>query len=74
MLLKNLINNIPEDKKKIIIKGLSINSKEVKNGYIFLLSKEIIVTVKNLLKKQSIRARWQLYVQIIVNIKIKKFL
>ena len=39
MLLKNLINNIPEDKKKIIIKGLSINSKEVKNGYIFFAIK-----------------------------------
>jgi MurE/MurF fusion protein len=35
MLLKNLINNLPEDKKKIIIKGLSTSSKEVKKGYIF---------------------------------------
>ena len=35
MLLKNLINKIPESKKKIIITGISTNSKEVKNRYIF---------------------------------------
>ena len=35
MLLKNLINNLPEDKKKIIVKGISTNSKEVRKGYIF---------------------------------------
>jgi MurE/MurF fusion protein len=35
MLLKNLINNLPQDKKKILIKGLATNSKEVKKGYIF---------------------------------------
>ena len=35
MLLKNLINNLPESKKKIIIKGLSTYSKEVKKGYIY---------------------------------------
>jgi MurE/MurF fusion protein len=39
MLLKNLINNLPEDKKKITIKGLSINSKEVKKGFIFFAIK-----------------------------------
>ena len=39
MLLKNLINHLPEDKKKITIKGLSTNSKEVKNGYIFFVIK-----------------------------------
>ena len=39
MLLKNLINNLPEDKKKIAIKGLSINSKEIKKGYIFFAIK-----------------------------------
>ena len=35
MLLKNLINNLPEEEKKIIITGLSTNSKEVKRGHIF---------------------------------------
>ena len=39
MLLKNLINNLPEDKKKISIKGLSVNSKDVKKGYIFFAIK-----------------------------------
>ena len=39
MLLKNLINNIPQDKKKIIITGLSTNSKEVKRGHIFFAIK-----------------------------------
>ena len=39
MLLKNLINNLPKDKKKIAIKGLSSNSKEVKKGYIFFAIK-----------------------------------
>ena len=39
MLLKKLINNLPKDKKKIKIKGLSTNSKEVKKGYIFFAVK-----------------------------------
>ena len=39
MLLKNLINNLPEDKKKIIIKGLSTNSKEIKKDFIFFAIK-----------------------------------
>jgi len=39
MLLKNLIKNLPEDKKKIIVKGISTNSKEIKNGYIFFAIK-----------------------------------
>ena len=39
MLLKNLINNLTEDKKKIEIKGISTNSKEVKKGFIFFAIK-----------------------------------
>jgi len=39
MLLKNLINNIPEEKKKIKITGLSTNSKAVKKGHIFFAIK-----------------------------------
>ena len=39
MLLKNLINNIPEEKKKVSITGLSTNSKEIKKGYIFFAIK-----------------------------------
>jgi MurE/MurF fusion protein len=39
MLLKNLISNLPENKKKIVIKGLSTNSKEIKKGYIFFAIK-----------------------------------
>ena len=39
MLLKNLINNLPEDKKKITISGLCTNSKEVEKGYIFFAIK-----------------------------------
>ena len=39
MLLKNLINNLPGVKKKIVIKGLSVNSKDIKEGYIFFAIK-----------------------------------
>ena len=39
MFLKNLINNIPKEKQKIIITGLSTNSKEVKRGHIFFAIK-----------------------------------
>ena len=74
MLLKNLINNLPEGKKKITIRGLSTNSQEVKKGYIFLPLKGIIITEKNILKMRSIRARLQLFVQISANIQIKKLL
>ncbi len=39
MLLKNLIKDIPEDKKKINISGLSMNSKEIRKNYIFFAIK-----------------------------------
>ena len=39
MLLKKLINNIPEKKNNIFIRGLSTNSKDVKSGYIFFAIK-----------------------------------
>ncbi len=35
MLLKQLIKNLPKEKKNINIKGLEINSKNVKKGFIF---------------------------------------
>ena len=39
MLLKNLIKNSPQNLKKIPIKGLAINSKEVRKGFIFFAIK-----------------------------------
>ena len=39
MLLKNLINNLSEKKKRIVITGLSTNSKEVRPGNIFFAIK-----------------------------------
>ncbi len=39
MLLKNLIKNIPGNKNKIIISGLSTNSKKVKKNFIFFAIK-----------------------------------
>ena len=39
MLLKNLIKNIPKEKKYINISGLSTNSKEVKKNHIFFAIK-----------------------------------
>ena len=39
MLLKNLINNLPEKKKNIVVTGLSTNSKNVKKGHIFFAIK-----------------------------------
>ena len=39
MLLKKLIKKLPSLKKKIEIRGLSINSKKVKKGFIFFAIK-----------------------------------
>ena len=39
MLLKNLIKEIPKDKRNIFITGLSSNSKEIKKNYIFFAIK-----------------------------------
>ena len=41
MLLKNLIKNIPSDKEKINISGLTTYSKEVKKTIFFSQSKEV---------------------------------
>ena len=35
MLLKNLIKSPPQDLKKLNIKGLAVNSKKVREGFIF---------------------------------------
>ena len=39
MLLKNLIKDVPENKKKILISGLSSNSKKIKKNFIFFAIK-----------------------------------
>ena len=39
MLLKNLINKIPNHLKGLSVKGLEINSKKVKKGFIFFAIK-----------------------------------
>ena len=39
MLLKNLIKDIPSDKRNIFISGIASNSKEVKKNYIFFAIK-----------------------------------
>ena len=39
MLLKNLIKNPPSDIRKLDIKGLALNSKDVKKNYIFFAIK-----------------------------------
>ena len=39
MLLKNLIKNSPQSLKKIKVKGLALNSKYVKKGFIFFAVK-----------------------------------
>ena len=36
MLLKKLIKNLPKVKKNIIVKGLAVDSKKIKKGFIFL--------------------------------------
>jgi UDP-N-acetylmuramyl tripeptide synthase len=52
MLLKNLINSPAIGVKKIQIKGLAINSKEVKKDFIFFAIKGQKVMEKNLLMRQ----------------------
>ena len=39
MLLKNLIKNSPQSLRKLKIKGLALNSKDVKKGFIFFAVK-----------------------------------
>ena len=39
MLLKKLIKNLPQQIKKLRIKGISENSKKIKKGYVFFAIK-----------------------------------
>ena len=39
MLLKNLIKEIPKDRKNILIAGISANSHDVKKNFIFFAIK-----------------------------------
>ena len=39
MLLKQLIKNLTKEKKNLVIKGLEINSKKIKKGFIFFAIK-----------------------------------
>ena len=56
MLLKKLIKNLPENKKDFKIKGITVDSKKVKDGYVFLLledkKKMEKITYKRLLKEE----------------------
>ena len=53
MLLKNLIKNIPEKQKKLIIRGLATNSKKVKKGYIFFAVKGHSFNGENFIKEAA---------------------
>jgi len=55
MLLKNLINNLPKDKKKVFIEGLATNSKEVNKGYIFFAIKGNSKNGERFIKKAVVR-------------------
>ena len=59
MLLKNLIKNIPKDKKNINITGLAIDSNKIKKDYIFFAIKGNKINgenfVKDAIKKESAR-------------------
>ena len=41
MLLEKLIKNLPKDKKKINIRGLAVDSRKVKKGFIFFAIRAI---------------------------------
>ncbi len=51
MLLKNLIKDVPNHKKDIIIKGLSTNSETVKKNFIFFAIKGNKINGENFIKK-----------------------
>ena len=73
MLLKNLINNLPE-KKKIIITGLSTNSKEVKPGHIFFAIKGNNNNGEKFIKEAINKGASVIVCSNNLIIKIKKFL
>ena len=73
MLLKNLIKNISKDNEKIIINGVSTNSKKVKKNFIFFAIKGKKLTEKNILKKQLTMELQSLFVQKPIKLN-KKFL
>tara|TARA_B100001248_G_scaffold239402_1_gene204635 strand:+ start:1740 stop:1994 length:255 start_codon:yes stop_codon:yes gene_type:complete len=50
MLLKNLIKNIPKDKKNINITGLAIDSNQIKKNYIFFAIKGNKINGENFVK------------------------
>ena len=54
MLLKNLINNLPEEKKKLLLQGYPLTVKKLVKEIFFLPLKEIITMEKIILKKQFI--------------------
>ncbi len=53
MLLRQLIENLPKEKKNIKIRGLETNSKKIKKGFIFFAIKGNKVNVRNILTKRS---------------------
>ena len=73
MLLKNLISNLPENKKKIVIKGLSTNSKEIKKGYIFFAIKGNKKNGENFIKEAIKKGASVIVSSNNYKLKIKKF-
>ena len=72
MLLKNLINNIPKDKRKIIISGLSSDSREVKKNCIFFAIKGNKINGENFIKNAVKKGASVLFVLKHAIMKIKK--
>ena len=73
MLLKNLINSISKEKTKIVVSGLSTNSKEIKKIIFFLRLKEIRLMAKNILTMQYLTGPQLLFAPIEAKLKIKAF-
>ncbi len=55
MLLKNLISNIPIKKKNIFIRGISIDSKEIKKNFIFFAIKGNKINGEKFINKAIIK-------------------
>ena len=70
MLLKNLIKDSPKRFEKLKIKGLALNSKDVKKGFIFLQLKEINQTEKIISIMPSKMEQLLLFALHVVNLKI----
>ena len=73
MLLKKLIKNLPKVKKNVTVKGLAVDSKKIKKGFIFFAIRGFKSNGERFIKEAIEKVLLRLYARNIALFHMKKY-